>query len=75
MAKTNPFGLTDQMFLFCQEYVTRGFKDATGAYRAAYPKCSEKSAAHWKFIDGRLYCHMHRVEIRVISASYETAPP
>lgn len=45
MAKTNPFGLTDQMFLFCQEYVTRGFKDATGAYRAAYPKCSEKSAA------------------------------
>lgn len=37
-------------------------------YRAEIP-------AGWKFIDGRLYCHMHRVEIRVISASYETAPP
>ena len=45
MAKTNPYGLTDKMFLFCQEYITRGFKDATGAYRAAYPKCSENSAA------------------------------
>ena len=45
MAKTNPSGLTDKMFLFCQEYIKRGFRDATGAYRAAYPKCSENSAA------------------------------
>lgn len=44
MAKTNPHGMTDQMFLFCQAYIKRGFKDATGAYRAAYPKCSEKAA-------------------------------
>ena len=44
MAKTNPHGMTDQMFLFCQAYIKRGLKDATGAYRAAYPKCSEKAA-------------------------------
>ena len=44
MAKTNPHGMTDQMFLFCQEYVRQGFKDATGAYRKTHPNCSEKAA-------------------------------
>lgn len=44
MAKTNPHGMTDQMFLFCQNYIRGRFKNAAAAYRAAYPKCSEKSA-------------------------------
>lgn len=44
MAKTNPHGMTDQMFLFCQGYIRREFKDATGAYLKAYPRCSEKAA-------------------------------
>lgn len=44
MAKTNPHGMTDQMFLFCQAYIKRGFKDATGAYLEAYPKCGAKAA-------------------------------
>ena len=44
MAKTNARGMTDQMFLFCQGYVKRGFKDAPGAYLEAYPKCGEKAA-------------------------------
>ena len=44
MAKTNPHGMTDQMFVFARAYVENGFTNAAGAYRSAYPKCTEKAA-------------------------------
>lgn len=38
MPKTNPHGLTDQQFAFCQAYVRNGFQNGAKAYGEAYPK-------------------------------------
>ena len=44
-ATTNPSGLNDQQFAFCEIYRVQKDKNATQAYKDAYPNCKSPTAA------------------------------